>query len=100
MPVTEKELADLKVSFEKSANKNKEFMSAIASLEAEKTNLKASLEKAVTYNTDNFLINASKWLKKDKLTTKACRTKKLNITFDTNFNASDSSSKTAGNSKE
>ncbi len=78
----EKEIADLTLSYKASEKEIESYKSAIGAMEAEKTILNARLEKALTYNTDNFLINASKWLKKEKLTTRAVRAKKITVTFD------------------
>jgi len=78
----EKEIADLTLSYKASEKEIETYKSTIGAMEAEKTILNARLEKALTYNTDNFLINASKWFKKEKLTTRAVRAKKLTVTFD------------------
>ncbi|OFY44271.1 MAG: hypothetical protein A2X18_01280 [Bacteroidetes bacterium GWF2_40_14] len=78
----EKEQADLKLSYKASEKEIETYKSTIGAMEAQKTILNARLEKALTYNTDNFLINATKWLKKEKLTTRAVRAKKLTVTFD------------------
>ncbi|MEN6618840.1 MAG: hypothetical protein ABFC28_05005 [Rikenellaceae bacterium] len=78
----EKDLAELKRNFENILVQNTELQSDVSSLQAEKHNLSARLEQVISYNTDNFLINALKNQKKEKLTIRAARTKRLNLTFD------------------
>ena len=78
----DKDYSDLKLNFAKIEAQNKELQSAVPTLEAEKKNLAEKLEQSQLYKADNFQVSASRSAKKEKLTIKATRTKKLIITFE------------------
>jgi len=78
----EQEFSKLKSENEKLTAATKELKSSLDKLEATNKNLAQQLEKTQIYNTDNFLVTATRGKKTEKMVVKATRTKKLNITFE------------------
>jgi len=77
-----KELSQLKSDKESLIAQSNNLQNSINSLEAEKKKLNDQLEKAKLYNTDNFLVTATRGKKTEKLVIRASRTKKLNMAFE------------------
>jgi len=78
----EKESFQLKSDYDKLMAQNKDLQNTIASLETEKKNLALKLDNAQKFNSDNFLLTATRGKKTEKLVVKASRTKKLNMAFE------------------
>jgi myosin heavy subunit len=78
----EKEYSQLKSYNDRLLTQTNDLQNSLNALEAEKNNLATKLEKAQLYNTDNFLVTATRGKKAEKIVIKACRTKKLNIAFE------------------
>ncbi len=78
----EKEYSQLKTENDRLLTQGKNLQNTINSLEAEKNNLSTQLEKEKLYNTDNFLVTATRGKKTEKYVIRASRTKKLNMTFE------------------
>lgn len=77
----DKEYSQLKSYNDRLLSQSNDLQNSINALEAEKNNLATKLEKTQLYNTDNFLVTATRG-KKEKIVIKACRTKKLNLNFE------------------
>lgn len=73
---------DLKLKQETASARIRELENSAIVLDAEKKELTGKLANAEMYRTDNVEIYGSKGNKKDKLTFKAIRTKKINLNFD------------------
>jgi hypothetical protein len=78
----DKEYVQLKSDNERLLTQSRELQNSIKSLEAEKNDLTAKVEKAQSYNTDNFLVTATRGRKTERIVIRASRTKKLNMTFE------------------
>lgn len=81
----EKASSQLKSDYDRLLAQCKELQNSLSSLEAEKKNLTLQLEnaeKAQSYNTDNFLVTATRGKKTEKFVICASRAKKLNMTFE------------------
>lgn len=81
----EKESSQLKSDYNRLLAQSKDLQNSLSSLEAEKKNLTLQLEKAEKaqlYNTDNFLVTATRGKKAEKIVICASRAKKLNMTFE------------------
>lgn len=78
----EKESSQLKSDYDRLLAQSKDLQNSLSSLEAEKKNLTLQLEKAQLYNTDNFLVTATRGKKTEKIVICASRAKKLNMTFE------------------
>lgn len=78
----EKESSQLKSDYDRLLVQSKDLQNSLSSLEAEKKNLVLQVEKAQLYNTDNFLVTATRGKKTEKIVICASRAKKLNMTFE------------------
>jgi myosin heavy subunit len=78
----EKEYSKLKSDNDRLLSQGRDLQNSLKTLETEKNDLSAQLDKAKMYNTDNFLVTASKGKKKEKIVVVASRAKKLNMTFE------------------
>ena len=78
----EKESSALKAEYDKLLARSNELQAANAKLDAEKKDLAAKLEHAMTYDFDNVMVTAVRGKSTEKLVILARRTKKINITFD------------------
>jgi hypothetical protein len=78
----EKEYSLLKSDNDRLLTKTADLQSSLNSLENEKNNLAAQLEKAQMYNTDNFLVTAKRGKKTEKVVIYGSRAKKLNMAFE------------------
>lgn len=78
----DREYSQLKAENDKLLAQSKELQSSIKTFEAEKRDLATQLNKAQLYNTDNFLANATRGKKTEKIVIRASRAKKLNMTFE------------------
>jgi uncharacterized protein YoxC len=78
----DREYAQLKSDNERLLTQSRELQNSINSLQAEKNDLTAKVDKAQSYNTDNFLVTATRGKKTEKIVIRASRTKKLNMTFE------------------
>lgn len=78
----EKESSQLKSDYDRLLTQSKDLQNSLSSLVAEKKNLALQLEKAQLYNTDNFLVTATRGKKTEKIVICATRAKKLNMTFE------------------
>ena len=76
------EYSQLKSERDRILVQNKDLEKSIASLENEKSDLTAQIEKARLYNTDNFLVTATRGKKTEKIVIRASRTKKINMSFE------------------
>lgn len=78
----EKEAAQLKTEYDNLTAQNKSLQQTLTAAEAEKKDLASQLDKALKYQSDNFLVTATRGKKTEKIVVFAGRTKKLNLTFD------------------
>jgi len=78
----EKEAAQLKTEYDNLKAQSNKLQESLSSSEAEKNDLIAQLGKAQTYQSDNFLITATRGKKTERIVVFAGRAKKLNLTFD------------------
>lgn len=78
----EREFTQLKSDNERLFSQTKDLQNSINLLETEKNNLAGQLEKAQLYNTDNFLVTATRGKKTERIVICASRAKKLNMTFE------------------
>lgn len=85
----EKESDKLKSEYDKINSQNKDLQNSISSLENENKNLALQVENAKKVNADNFLVTATRIKKPEKIVIKACRAKKLNMTFEVPQNLTD-----------
>jgi hypothetical protein len=77
----DRESAQLKLDYERLNHQNRELQNSLASMNSEKKNLNAMLERNKMYDTDNFLLTATRG-KKDKIVSHASRAKKINVAFE------------------
>lgn len=78
----DKEYSQIKSDKDRLSIQSKDLQKSINSLEAEKKSLATRLEKAERYNTDNFLITATRGKKAEKIVIRASRVKKLTMAFE------------------
>jgi hypothetical protein len=78
----EKESSQLKAEYEKLISQNNDLQNTLASLETEKNNLASELKKVRKFNSDNFLLTATRGKSTEKIVIKASRAKKLNMAFE------------------
>lgn len=78
----EKEYSNLKTDNDRLLSQSRDLQNSLKALETEKNDLSTQLEKVKMYNTDNFLVTATKGKKKEKIVVFASRAKKLNMTFE------------------
>jgi myosin heavy subunit len=78
----EKEFAQLKSDNDRLLTQTKNLESSINSLEAEKSKLADQVQRTQLYNTDNFLVTATRGKKTERVVICASRAKKLNMTFE------------------
>ena len=78
----DREYSQLKSDNDRLLTQTKDLQNYLNALEAEKNSLTAQLEKAQLYNTDNFLVTATRGKKTEKIVIRASRTKKLNMAFE------------------
>ena len=78
----DKEYTKLKSENERLIARGSELQNSINSLESEKKELSSNLEMEKMYNTDNFLVTATRGKKTEKIVIRASRAKKLNMTFE------------------
>ena len=76
------EFSQLKSEQERLLAQSRDLQNSLNSLEEEKKNLALQLEKAQSYNTDNFMVTATRGKKTEKLVICASRAKKLNMAFE------------------
>jgi hypothetical protein len=72
----------LKSDYDKLIAQNRDLQNTLSSLETENKDLILQLEKAQLYQSDNFLVTATRGKKTERIVIFAARTKKLNMTFD------------------
>jgi peptidoglycan hydrolase CwlO-like protein len=77
----DRESTQLKMDYERLSNQNNDLQNSLASLNSEKKSLNSILEKNKMYDTDNFLLTATRG-KKDKVVSHASRAKKINVAFE------------------
>ncbi len=73
---------DLKMEHEKILTRERELQSSVVTLEAQKNEITDKFNKKKLYDSDNFEVYGSRGRNKEKLTVRAWRTKKLNVSFD------------------
>jgi hypothetical protein len=78
----EQEVAKLKEENSRLITRSGDLQNTLNTSDSEKKNLTAQLEKLQLYNTDNFLVTATKGKKVEKIVAKASSTKKLTVSFD------------------
>jgi predicted RNase H-like nuclease (RuvC/YqgF family) len=78
----EKEFSQLKSEHDRLLAQSGELQNSFNSLEEEKKNLASQFERAQLYNTDNFLVTATRGKKTEKIVICASRAKKLNMAFE------------------
>ena len=78
----EMKASQLKSEYDQLVAKNTDLQNSLTALEKEKNDLALQLDKAQMYDSDNFLVTATRGKKTEKVVVCASRTKKLNMTFD------------------
>jgi myosin heavy subunit len=78
----ETEFSQLKSEHDRLLAQGRDLQNSLNSLEEEKKNLASKFERAQLYNTDNFLVTATRGKKTEKIVICASRAKKLNMTFE------------------
>jgi hypothetical protein len=78
----EKESSQLKSDYERFLAQSKDLQNSLSALETDRKDLAVNLEKAQLYNTDNFLVTATRGKKTEKIVVFASRAKKLNMAFE------------------
>jgi len=78
----EMEFSRLKSENERLLAKSNELQNSLKLLEEEKSKIASQFEKASLYNSDNFLVTATRGKKNERLVVCATRAKKLNMTFE------------------
>lgn len=76
------DFARLKSENEKLSAQSRDLQNSLNAMEEEKKNLALQLDQAHAYNTDNFMVTATRGKKTEKLVICASRAKKLNMAFE------------------
>lgn len=71
---------NLRLEQEKLLAQNRDLQNSLAANETQRNDITARLEKTILYNSDNFLVTATRG-KKDKIVACASRAKRLNLSF-------------------
>ncbi len=78
----EKELSKSKSDIERITSQNEDLQSSLTKKDNELKELALQLDNALIYNADNFMVNATRGKKTEKLVICASRAKRLNISFE------------------